>query len=112
MPKQRSQTPEGLRAISVEAFNSANASGKHWILIDGFVVDVTEFEQEHPGGGEILGSPAFGHSKDKDATRVFYQEGGLGNPGHTRAAIKIMKKLRIGTLDPESEGLGGNRLVL
>jgi cytochrome b involved in lipid metabolism len=28
--------------------------GKSWIVIDGFIYDITDFSKKHPGGSEII----------------------------------------------------------
>ena len=85
----------------------ANASKKVWLMIDGYVVDATEFVKngEHPGGEEILGSPlAYQHDRAKDATIVFRKNAGLnqGTRGHTDEAVELMKSMRIGKLDEDA----------
>ncbi|KAJ3257706.1 hypothetical protein HK103_004333 [Boothiomyces macroporosus] len=59
------------------------------ILIDEFVLDVSKFKDQHPGGKELL-EKYF----DSDATKSFY--GVLNN--HTRSAKQIAKDLRIAKL--------------
>uniref|UniRef100_A0A1B0FUZ3 Cytochrome b5 n=2 Tax=Lutzomyia longipalpis TaxID=7200 RepID=A0A1B0FUZ3_LUTLO len=58
-----------------------------WIVIDKSVYDVTKFQNEHPGGEEILRDVA-----GKDASEDFE------DVGHSADARKIMKKYKIGDL--------------
>lgn len=64
-----------------------------WIAVDGFVYNITEFLDEHPGGPEIVLEHA-----GKDATKDFDEI------GHSKAALAMMTKYRIGAL-PEGEGI-------
>jgi len=63
------------------------------VLIRGFVVDVTGYLGEHPGGAALLRrySVCLDHSDARDATWAF--DGGLNI--HSRAAKKRMRALRI-----------------
>jgi predicted heme/steroid binding protein len=70
--------------------------GKHshekdaWIVIDGFVYDVTNFLNIHPGGVDII-AEHFG----KDATEAFKDP--LVHM-HSQNALEMMKKFRIGVV--------------
>mmetsp|Transcript_1516 Transcript_1516/g.4777 ORF Transcript_1516/g.4777 Transcript_1516/m.4777 type:complete len:129 (+) Transcript_1516:192-578(+) len=57
-----------------------------WLVIDGKVYDVTEFMDDHPGGGEIMLNAA-----GKDGTDDFE------DVGHSPAAREQLKKYEIGT---------------
>jgi len=59
------------------------------LVIDGYVVDMSKFKGDHPGGEKILRS-YYG----KDATQAFH--GGLNF--HTSAANSMMRGLRVGKL--------------
>ncbi|KAH7581431.1 Cytochrome b5 [Nakaseomyces glabratus] len=69
-----------------------NKEGDCWIIIDGSVYDVSKFLDEHPGGDEII----FEH-RGTDATGDFV------DIGHSDDALKILKTLKIGEVDPNSE---------
>ncbi|KAL3232484.1 Cytochrome b5 [Nakaseomyces bracarensis] len=69
-----------------------NKEGDCWIIIDGNVYDVSKFLDEHPGGDEII----FEH-RGNDATGDFV------DIGHSDDALKILKTLKIGTVDKNSE---------
>ncbi|KDP41647.1 hypothetical protein JCGZ_16054 [Jatropha curcas] len=58
-----------------------------WIVIDGRVIDVTNFLEEHPGGEEVLLESA-----GKDATKEFK------DIGHSNAAQKLLLKYQVGVL--------------
>ncbi|KAL5777632.1 hypothetical protein ACOSP7_010558 [Xanthoceras sorbifolium] len=58
-----------------------------WFVINGRVVNVTEFLEEHPGGEEVLLESA-----GKDATKEFE------NIGHSNAAQKLLLKYQVGVL--------------
>ncbi|PON54245.1 Nitrate reductase NADH dependent [Parasponia andersonii] len=58
-----------------------------WIVINGRVLDVTKFLEEHPGGEEVLIELA-----GKDATR------GFEDVGHSKAAQSLLLKYQVGVL--------------
>ncbi|XP_033113122.1 cytochrome b5-like [Anneissia japonica] len=58
-----------------------------WIVIDNYVVDVTQFLTEHPGGKEIILEHA-----GRDATGPFKTK------GHSPEATKLLSKYIIGQL--------------
>nr|AAF60299.1 cytochrome b5 DIF-F [Petunia x hybrida] len=58
-----------------------------WIIINGRVVDVTKFLEEHPGGEEVLIESA-----GKDATKEFQ------DIGHSKATKNLLFKYQIGYL--------------
>ncbi|KAE8682788.1 hypothetical protein F3Y22_tig00111237pilonHSYRG00037 [Hibiscus syriacus] len=58
-----------------------------WIVIDGRVLNVTKFQEEHPGGEEALIEWA-----GKDATQAFK------DIGHSKSAQKWLLKYQVGVL--------------
>lgn len=58
-----------------------------WILVNGLVYDVTEFLDEHPGGGDLLVQVA-----GKDATSDFE------DIGHSNHAREMLAKYKIGAM--------------
>jgi len=83
--------PSTLPAISYADYNNlVNTEGKEWIVIDDFVLDVSNFKESHPGGVKIL--KAF---YGKDSTRAFY--GGFNI--HTKAAKTMLAMLRVARID-------------
>ncbi|KAJ6872071.1 hypothetical protein NC651_031242 [Populus alba x Populus x berolinensis] len=58
-----------------------------WFVINGRVLDVTKFLDEHPAGGEVLVEVA-----GKDATREF------SNIGHSKEAQNLLLKYQVGVL--------------
>ncbi|KAF6766735.1 hypothetical protein DFP72DRAFT_867422 [Ephemerocybe angulata] len=65
------------------------------LVLDGFVLDVTSYLGEHPGGAAILREysvRADGHQKNpKEVQWAFF--GGLNN--HSRSARRVMRSMRI-----------------
>ena len=55
-------------------------------IIDQFVINVSQFKTQHPGGSKILDQYV-----GKDATKAFY--GALNN--HTRSARQLVKDFRV-----------------
>ncbi|KAF9068664.1 hypothetical protein BDP27DRAFT_1223879 [Rhodocollybia butyracea] len=75
--------------------------GRCIVLVNGWIVDVTAYLSEHPGGASILRQYALTLEADetrdpkwRDAYWAFH--GGLNN--HSRAATRRMKELRIAKL--------------
>ncbi|KAJ7966550.1 Cytochrome b5 [Quillaja saponaria] len=58
-----------------------------WLVINGRVLDVTKFLEEHPGGEEVLLEVA-----GKDATKEFQ------DIGHSKAAQNLLFKYQVGVL--------------
>ncbi|KAN0100144.1 hypothetical protein V8E55_000128 [Tylopilus felleus] len=81
-----------------EAHACAAASGRCLVVIDGFVVDVTDYLKEHPGGAKLLRGYAMQREQDgqswRDASWAF--GGGLNN--HSRAAKRRVCGLRVAKL--------------
>jgi len=71
--------------------NSHNKRNTLWLIISGKVYDLTIFQNEHPGGSEILVNYA-----GKNATIDFE------NIGHSENALEIMKKYFIGVESTEN----------
>eukprot|EP01121_Diplochlamys_sp_Union-15-3_P015576 TRINITY_DN5182_c0_g1_i1.p1 TRINITY_DN5182_c0_g1~~TRINITY_DN5182_c0_g1_i1.p1 ORF type:complete len:335 (+),score=44.87 TRINITY_DN5182_c0_g1_i1:75-1079(+) len=73
-----------------EEIEKHNNEQDAWIIIDGYVHDVTNFARMHPGGSSILKNKL-----GKDATESF------SNPSihsHSASAMELLEKLRIGTV--------------
>jgi cytochrome b involved in lipid metabolism len=58
-----------------------------WVVIDGKVYDLTEYVDEHPGGGEAIAKNA-----GKDVTV------GFNGPQHPSRVFDIVEDYRVGTL--------------
>jgi len=71
--------------------SSHNKKNTLWLVISGKVYDLTIFQNEHPGGSEILVDRA-----GKNATIDFE------NIGHSQNALELMKKYFIGVEDTEN----------
>ncbi|KAK1223610.1 hypothetical protein PQX77_013507 [Marasmius sp. AFHP31] len=82
------------------AFKQPGSRRRSLILVAGWVLDVTRYLGEHPGGSSLLRSYSLqvesnsGTYQWKDATWAF--EGGLNN--HSRAAVRRMKEFRVARL--------------
>ncbi|KAK9451589.1 acyl-CoA dehydrogenase/oxidase [Limtongia smithiae] len=76
--------PQAYSAEDVSAHNSENSL---WIVIDGDVYDLSQFQNEHPGGKKILKRVA-----GTDASKMFWK---YHNAGILK---KYAPKLRIGTV--------------
>ncbi|KAI8888696.1 cytochrome b5 [Backusella circina FSU 941] len=63
-----------------------------WIILEGRVFDITKFQDEHPGGEEVLLDEGA-----KDATDAFE------DVGHSDDARDLLKKYYIGDVDPNSK---------
>lgn len=80
--------------MGAEALHVQEEAAKHttsdscWLMIDGYVYDVTSFLDDHPGGGELLLNAA-----GKDATDDFE------DVGHSKNARKDMLNYLIGAVD-------------
>jgi len=58
-----------------------------WFQIEDIVYNVSEYMDEHPGGSDIIMNASGG-----DVTDIF------NDVGHSKGAIKLMNKFRIGTI--------------
>jgi fatty acid desaturase len=65
-----------------------------WVIIDGDVLDVTEFLRQHPGGVSVICKPG---RAGKDVTAHFEKI------GHSASARATLATLKIGVVDTESE---------
>ncbi|CAB3410127.1 unnamed protein product [Caenorhabditis bovis] len=86
---------EELREIKIEEVqknNNENDEKTCWIIMNGKVYDVTQFIDEHPGGGESILEYA-----GIDATEAF------NDIGHSSDAIEMTKEYLIGKLVDQPE---------
>ncbi|KAF8831729.1 hypothetical protein HHX47_DHR1001275 [Lentinula edodes] len=81
-----------------------------FLLLNGWVVDVTLYLGEHPGGASLLRRYAIRLREDNEAEDQKWHDaswafdGGLNN--HSRAAVKRMKELRVAKIElPEDTRL-------
>ncbi|XP_063927831.1 cytochrome b5-like [Zophobas morio] len=70
--------------------NDGKGGNRVWIIIKDAVYDVTDFIDEHPGGGDLIQEWA-----GKDGTKDF------DDAGHSGDAKKDLKKYKIGELREE-----------
>ncbi|KAK2999197.1 hypothetical protein RJ639_022776 [Escallonia herrerae] len=68
-----------------------------WFIINGRVLNVTKFLEEHPGGEEVLIESA-----GKDATKEFE------DVGHSKAAKNLLLKYQVGYLQGYNIQEGGD----
>ncbi|CAM8933366.1 unnamed protein product [Rhodiola kirilowii] len=76
------------KVYALEEVSSHNSLKDCWLVIFGKVYDVTEFMDDHPGGGDVLLT-----STGKDATEDFE------DVGHSKAAREQLEKYYIGEID-------------
>ncbi|KAJ3081839.1 hypothetical protein HDU99_004509, partial [Rhizoclosmatium hyalinum] len=69
---------------------------EEWMVLDGFILDVSKFRSAHPGGEKLID----GYMK-KDATKAFY--GMLNN--HSKSARTMVEMLRVAKVASENVGL-------
>jgi len=76
-----------LTPVSAEELAKHTSKTNLWIAIEGLVYDVTKWQEDHPGGDEILQEHG-----GKDASEDFE------DVGHSKDARKEMKKFLVGKL--------------
>jgi cytochrome-b5 reductase len=76
-----------LKAYTAADVAKHNKKEDLWLIIDGYVFDVTKFFDEHPGGGELLLNEA-----GTDATRKYKEA------NHPEHVMEDRKKYIIGKL--------------
>lgn len=100
-PKDSNDLP----IVSWDEFQKLHkSSGRNLIVVGGFIHDVTDFIEEHPGGYGVIK-----HRLGKDATTAF--NGGVYD--HSNAAHNLLSMMRVGVLDGglEVEALKANPSV-
>jgi peroxidase len=81
------------RAMSREALAAAVASGHLYLVFQGYVLDLSEWVNAHPGGSEVIKNHL-----GKDLTDLLLRGGpALGGHVHSRPALRKTEKLRIAT---------------
>ncbi|EUC45260.1 hypothetical protein COCMIDRAFT_96091 [Bipolaris oryzae ATCC 44560] len=76
-----------IKELSQSEVASHNQGKDLWVCIRGYVYDVSNFIEEHPGGEEVLRSFA-----GKDATEAFE------DAAHSEEVTPIMKELIVGKI--------------
>ena len=100
------ELPEG--AITVEQFNKRVGNGEALAVLDDYVIDMTKFLNEHPGGRFSLEQ-----NIGRDISKFFYGAYSLENidvvepHNHTSDARLIVNALIIGKL----EGMVSSKLM-
>ncbi|KAG1504705.1 hypothetical protein G6F53_010342 [Rhizopus delemar] len=87
-----------VKLYSFEEVSKHNSREDLWMIIDGKVYDITKFQDEHPGGEEVLIDEGA-----KDATGPFE------DVGHTDDARKLLEQYYIGDVDPAEPVKQGNQ---
>ncbi|CAG8561807.1 hypothetical protein RhiirA5_357764 [Rhizophagus irregularis] len=83
--------PSSLPVITYEQYKQKQEQeGKEWILVDEYVLDVSSFKDDHPGGAKILKN-YYG----KDSTKAFH--GGLND--HSKAANTMTAMFRVAKIE-------------
>ncbi|KAL5559142.1 hypothetical protein UlMin_035353 [Ulmus minor] len=75
------------RVFSLSQVAQHKSKNDCWFVINGRVLDITKFLEEHPGGEEVLLESA-----GKDATKDFE------DIGHSKAAKDLLLKYQVGVL--------------
>jgi len=62
--------------ISLEEVDKHNKPNSLWLVIEGYVHNLTEYQVEHPGGGNgIISDDILMNLTGKDATEAFVKRG-------------------------------------
>ena len=87
--------------MTIDDFDYAISSGKQYVLLDNYVVDVKNFIDEHPGGSAVLK-----HHIGKDIGKYFHGAYSVVSPYaqniHSTDALKILKRLIVSKLSSEN----------
>lgn len=91
---QNNQNESTMNIISftMEEVAKHNSKKDCWLVIDGFIYDVTKFINQHVGGDQVIID-----SCGKDATQTFSTRGQKNSP-HPQSAYKKLEELKIGQL--------------
>ncbi|KAI6180400.1 hypothetical protein M3Y98_00715800 [Aphelenchoides besseyi] len=81
-----------LRLIRLEEVATHKTAKSIWIVLNGYVYDVTQFLLEHPGGEDVLQSWA-----GQNATDAF------NDVGHSSDAVEMSKEFLIGRIHPDDQ---------
>mmetsp|Transcript_40200 Transcript_40200/g.111709 ORF Transcript_40200/g.111709 Transcript_40200/m.111709 type:complete len:137 (+) Transcript_40200:151-561(+) len=95
MPPKQRKAGKGA-SISADELANHKDDKSVWMAIHGKVYDVTAFQEDHPGGPDVLLDAA-----GRDATDEF------DDIGHSAAALEQMKDYEIGTFEGGSAAGGG-----
>jgi stearoyl-CoA desaturase (delta-9 desaturase) len=83
--------PQSLPLYTMEEVGEQCKLGESWVVLNGFVVDVKEFMEIHPGGKGYIAS-----SIGKDVTEDFNG----GKYRHSNAGHNLASTLRVGRIKP------------
>jgi len=87
-------TTDKLKRYEMDEVKKHDSEGDAWMVVDGYVHDITCFIEEHPGGKEIM----MDHL-GKDVSELFVDE---RVHAHGAVAYNMLAKYRIGTLNKAS----------
>ncbi len=76
-----------MATISFDTLRTKVTDEARWTLIDGDVIDITKYLNEHPGGKKVLR-----HVSGKDGTQVFQEV------GHSNFAKKNKDTMKVGRI--------------
>ncbi|KAL9645953.1 hypothetical protein ABK040_001061 [Willaertia magna] len=100
-------TTSNVTVISKVEFEQHGETHKDpWIMVNGGIYAIKDYQFEHPGGSDILLDFA-----GRDATKSFE------SIGHSESAIQEMRKLLVGVLEGHEDKLnnksveGGNCII-
>ncbi|EFC37522.1 predicted protein [Naegleria gruberi] len=84
--ERKNTPPKEKRELKIYTMDDV-AKSECWMVVDGYVVDCTGFDKDHPGGAYAIVQYA-----KKDATDIFLSS-------HGKRGVAKMKALAIGTID-------------
>ncbi|CBN76583.1 delta-9 desaturase [Ectocarpus siliculosus] len=97
---------EELPIYTMQEFNDKVLNGRSWVIVDGAVLNVSDFAKRHPGGIRLIIN-----AMGTDVTSEFLGENAsVGNPGtvykphrHTDTALEIARSLVVGYIEEEDD---------
>jgi stearoyl-CoA desaturase (delta-9 desaturase) len=82
--------PASLQVLSKRQFEEHVAEGKRWVTLDGFVLDVSLFAKDHPGGEGLLQDKV-----GQDVSQLFKGQAYK----HSNAAHNVAHTLRVARIE-------------
>ena len=81
--------PDALRVLTRAEFDKAVAEGKQWVLLDGFVLDVSLFARDHPGGASLLTGKVGGDIDELFKGKAYKHSNAAHNVAHTLRVARV-----------------------